>query len=480
MRKETKPAPAEPESYSPLKTAALALLLLGGLGVGFRVCSTRRDAPESRAPASDAGEPEDASSAKTAPGPRCTAASPEPFVVGEAPPPHARSDKDAGADGGASEGGEAEEEFDELSPFAVELGRGTTYEGGFAVGALRDGEGGSLAMVATVGADGRGGKLVRIGRSRGDYDAPTVAGHGASVLAAMLEPNAGGRAIRVAKVTGETVAWGPELAEGRDESLAVDIAASGTSAVVVWDDVSKDGKRSMVMLASFDTQTMRSSGEARPVSPPKQDAEAPRLSARPGGYWLAYAALGGASAPKDEDTGRVGEAINARWVEIVPLDEGGRAVSLPRAVTPKAGHALAFDLEPSEDGGVTVAWRDDDTPSGSSGGRVMSVWVRLSGLGEARLLTEEGSATGVPDLLPGWLSLSSLSGATRIAPMTPKGEIAGELLPEPLLGNGEVLAATREGLLVARPAGKAMKLSVMRCVPEPPGAGGAEAGAPPP
>ncbi|WP_235879773.1 hypothetical protein [Polyangium aurulentum] len=479
MRKEKKPAPVETESGSPLKAAALALLLLGALGVGFRVCSTRRDVPESRAPASDAGDLEDAAPTKTAPEPRCTAASPEPFVVGEAPPPRARADRDAGADGGAIEG-EAEEEFDELSPFAVELGRGAAYAGGFAVGALRDGEGGSLAMVATVGPDGRGGKLVRLGRSRGDYDAPTVTGHGASVLAAMLEPNAGGRAIRVAKVTGEAVAWGPELAEGRDESLAVDLAASTTSAIVVWDDVSKDGKRSMVMLASFDTETMRSIGEARPVSPPKQDAEAPRLAARPGGYWLAYAALGGASAPKDEDTGRVGEAINARWVEIVPLDEGGRAVSLPRAVTPKDGHALAFDLEPSEDGGVIVAWRDDDTPSGSSGGRVMSVGVRLSGLGEPRLLTEEGSATGVPDLMPGWLSLSSLSGATRIAPMTPRGEIAGELLPEPLLGNGEVLAATREGILVARPAGKAMKLSVMRCVAEPPDAGAAEAGAPPP
>jgi hypothetical protein len=477
MRKERKPEPAQTEAGSPLKAAAFALLLIGTLGVGYRVCARRTDAPDSRAPAPEGGAPDDAAAPKPVAAPRCTAASPEPFVIGEAPPPRARFDRDAGTDGGTSEG-EAEEEFDELSPFAVELGRGATYAGGFAVGALRDGEGGSLAMVATVGPDGRGGKLVRLGRSRGDYDAPTVTGHGASVLAAMLEPNAGGRAIRVAKVTGEAVTWGPELAEGRDESLAVDLGATGTGAVVVWDDVSKDGKRSMVMLASFDTETMRGTGEARPVSPPKQDAEAPRLAARPGGYWLAYAALGGASAPKDEDTGRVGEAINARWVEIVPLDEGGKAVSLPRAVTPKDGHALAFDLEPSEDGGVVVAWRDDDTPSGSSGGRVMSVWVRLSGVGEPRVLTEEGSSTGVPDLLPGWLSLSSLSGATQLAPMTAKGELAGQLAPDPLLGNGEALAATREGILVTRPAGKAMKLSVLRCVAEPPDAGAGEAGAP--
>jgi hypothetical protein len=137
---------------------------------------------------------------------------------------------------------------------------------------------------------------------------------------------------------------------------------------------------------------------------------------------------------------------------------------------------------------MIVAYRDDDTPSGSSGGRVMSVAVRLSGLGEAEPLAEETTSTGVPDLLPGWLALSSLSGATRIAPMTAKGRLAGELRPEPELGNGEVLAATRDGILVARPAGKAMKLSVMRCVPDepmldagvasPPGSGSAPAPAP--
>jgi hypothetical protein len=95
-------------------------------------------------------------------------------------------------------------------------------------------------------------------------------------------------------------------------------------------------------------------------------------------------------------------------------------------------------------------------------------------------VAEETTSSGVPDLLPGWLSLSSLSGATRLAPFGPKGELLGELRPEPELGNGEILAATRAELLIARPAGKAMKLSVMRCVPDEvlPDAG-AEAGSPP-
>jgi hypothetical protein len=303
--------------------------------------------------------------------PRCKAVSSEAFVVGEKPATRVRADAGAG-DGGEIPGDDAEEEFDELAPYAVELGRGAVMSDGFAVGALRDGDGGSYAMVARIGADGRNGKLVRLGRSRGDFDAPTVTGYKDSVLAAMLEPNAGGRAIRVAKVTGDQVIWGPEVSEGRDESLAVDLASSGDRAVLVWDDVSKDGKRTMVMIESFDPQTMKSDGASRPISSPKSDAEVPRLIARPGGYWLAYAVVGEGKRPKDEDTGLGGQAIEPRWVEIVPLDERGQPIALPRAVTPKDGHALAFDVEASDDGGMILAYRDDDTPSRSTGGKVMT------------------------------------------------------------------------------------------------------------
>src|SRR6185369_4245072 len=86
-----------------------------------------------------------------------------------------------------------EEVDDPTVPFAVEIGRGATFDGGFVAGARREGEGGAVAMVAMVGADGRGGRLVRLGRSRGDLDPPAVAGAGASVLAVLLEPNASGR-----------------------------------------------------------------------------------------------------------------------------------------------------------------------------------------------------------------------------------------------------------------------------------------------
>src|SRR6185437_11265584 len=191
---------------------------------------------------------------------------------------------------------------DPTAPFAVEIGRGTTYDGGFAAGARRDAEGGAVAMVATVGADGRGGKLVRLGRSRGDLDPPIVTGAGASVLAVLIEPNAGGRAIKVAKVTGGDVTWGPEFSEGRDDSLAIDVAASGARAAVVWDDLvpgTVQPPKSDVVLALVDLATMRPVGPARPVSSPTLDASRPRVVPRPGGYWLAYL-VAGEEDPKEK------------------------------------------------------------------------------------------------------------------------------------------------------------------------------------
>ena len=274
------PPPAdEPEGVA-WKGALAVALVVGGLVV-WRACSTpggaASDAPAPPSANPAASAPSDADDAGAAPQPtppRCTPASAPPFVIGDAPPAARGAEEGAG-------GGDADSAED-IAPFAVEVGRGTTFSGGFAVGAQREAEGGTVAMVATLSADGAQGKLVRLARSRGDMDPPVVAGAGGAILAAMLEPNAGGRAIKVARVEGDHVTWGAELAEGRDESLALDIAASGERAVIVWDDVTRDGKRSRIMLASADVGTLRSVTSARPVSQPSTDAEMPRVLGRPG------------------------------------------------------------------------------------------------------------------------------------------------------------------------------------------------------
>jgi hypothetical protein len=501
------PSDEEPEGFAWKGALALGLVVAGL--VVWRACS-KPEGPVSdpltppaggdldlaanaeRAP--DEGAAPSAGRGPAAP-PRCAQLAPEPFVIGDAP----REQRNA-----AGAGGGDGESADELAPFAVEVGRGTTYAGGFAVGAQREAEGGTLAMVATLAADGTQGKLVRLARSRGDMDPPVVAGAGGAILAAMLEPNAGGRALKIARVEGDHVTWGAELSEGRDESLALDIAASGERAVIVWDDVTRDGKRSQVMLSSVDTGSLRSVTSPRPISHPKTDAEMPRVIARPGGYWLAYVARAeepgqkrGAKEDDEEDTAAAGETIAHQWLEVAPLDETGAPTATPRAVTPKNGHVLAYDMTLGQDDGAIVAFRDDDTPSGSSGGRVSAVLVRLGGVGEPRAVAgvdrgerdpsappdaDHGLGAGVPALLrgtadhgagearavsPAWLAIANASGATQIAALDPKGELVDDLRAEPTLGRGEPIAALADALLVAHPAGKAMTLAVLRCATAP-------------
>lgn len=478
---------------------AAVAVAVGGLLI-FRAV-TGRDEPtaSSTAPGEPASALPPASAdfpVKVVVPPRCAELGAEPYVIGEPaarkPAPRPSAAPSASVDGAglpalprANPLDEVlDEPEDELAPFAVEIGRGALFEGGFAAGVRRDAEGGALSMVSTLGLDGKGGALIKLGRSRGDLDPPVVAGAGASVLAAVLEPNAGGRAIKIAKITGAEVTWGVELSEGRDESLALDLASSGPRATVVWDDIGPDEKRSRIMLASFDVATLRSVTSARPVSSPKLDADTPRLIPRPGGYWLGYIARNEEKkkpapaahgkdkpkkdAPRELDQGReeddeTGEIVTTSWVELMPLDENAAPTAQARAITPKSGNALSFDLELGDDGAALVAWRDDDTPMGSSGGRISSAWVQLGGAIETHLLVEESLGAGVPDLLPGWLSVSGVSGATRLASVDGKGALTGPFAPELSLGQGEPIAATRDAVLIARPAGKAMRLSVVRC-----------------
>jgi hypothetical protein len=481
-------APTLPDETprSPWAAPLAVAIVVGALVIWRAVTGDGPPAPSKPAPtASVTTEP----APPPPPGARCEEISGEPFVIGDAPPPPKPAASAAPDAGPVAD--PAEEIDDPTSPFAVEVGRGAVFDGGFAVGARRDEKTGAVGMVATLGLDGKGGQLVRLGRLRGDLDPPVVAGAGNVVIAVMVEPNAGnpnlggGRALKVAKVEGTQVTWGPELPEGRDESQALDVAASAQRAIVVWDDlVGSSEKRSAIMLATIDVAGMKVVTSAHAVSAKDEDAERPRLIARPGGYWLAYAVRGNVDPKKkkakradEEDDRELGESITTSWITLVPLDESGAPTAAGRAVTPKNGHVLSFDLELGEDGGAIVAWRDDDTPTGSGGGRLLITLARLGGGGEPRELVEETGGAGVPDLLPGWLSLASVSGATRIAALSPRGELVDELAPEKSLGAGVPIAATRDAILWARPMGKPMRLSVVRCKQRPSSdAGAADAG----
>lgn len=432
-----------------------------------------------------------ASASRPPPAPRCRpVVKDESFVVGEAPTQRADppTDTPPGIPGLDAPGVEDEPG---ASPFAVVLGRGIATRDGFALGALRDGEGGSIASIVRLGSDGRDGRVIRLARSRGDVEAPVLAAApDGALLVALLEPNAGGRALRLARVAGTEVTWGAELTQGRDESLALDLAASGARAVVAWDEADDD--RSRIALASFPVGDIGSATAARVVSDDETDAESPRLVSRPGGFWLTYVARGGvakrAALPEeaidpvdedevDEEAG--GERIAASWIEVMPLDELGAASGGAARVTPREGTVLGFDVAPGADGGALITWRDDASPTGGGGGTVRAAYVGPGGVGEARPLVDEDVDDGVPELLgfgsgSGWVAVSSLRGAHALARLDDRGTPLGPVANEPSLGHGEPVAAIADRVLLATFEGRAVRFRVVAC------ADGAEATAPDP
>src|SRR5262245_11679201 len=130
-----------PNTESPRVAWGVPLTLavvVGGLVI-WRTCTGRGEPPP------NAAVPSATVSASATPvaspgvfdaGTRCMEVSQEPFVIGEPPPhraPQAEPDLEAGPPDEKPEDPE-----DNLSPFAVEVGRGAVYDGGFAAGVRRD------------------------------------------------------------------------------------------------------------------------------------------------------------------------------------------------------------------------------------------------------------------------------------------------------------------------------------------------------
>jgi hypothetical protein len=484
--------PERDSKGSGLVAIALALGLVVGGGLLYKKLAAPEDPSE--LPASTASA--SASQGVTPPPPpRCVELSQAGgFVVGELPAEKKREPAPAGSSDlpPLDDGPPDEADF---APFAVVFGRATATAQGYAVGALRDGEGGTLLTVVTLGADGTGGKAVKLARSRGDLEPPVVVPDGDAVLAAMLEPNASGMSVKLARVRGDKVEWGAEIDRGRGDSLALDLATSGERGLVVWDEPKEE--RARVMLASFSRGSIGTVTAARAVSPEGTDADAPRLVSRKGGYYLAYLAHGseitrpreaeddlgsggakdaakkgdasardpkrGASKGDEIDESR-GERVTASWVEILALDENGAPTGSPLRATPEAGRVAGFDLLAVDDGAL-LAWRNEESPSGAGGGQVAVAKISAGGVAGA-LTLEEGAGDGVPVLMNGWLSIPTLRGADMLARLGPDGKTSEVVEAEPSIGRGEPLAAIDDHVLVGEPEGRAMRLKVLRCGPK--------------
>jgi len=401
-------------------------------------------------PSPEAVEATDAPPTIAAP-PRCAPVSPDaPFVLGP---------EDTGRADAAGQGP------DDILPFAVEVGDGVAYEGGFAVGVLHESESKLAFSVVTLDKNGKNAKIVPLGITHGDVDPPRLAAQGATLAAGVLEPDANGRSLRLAKIANGAVTWGATLHEQPDESQAYDIALGDKKGIVVWDEDTTSS--SVIQVSTVDAATLANATPPRTISRAAADAESPRLAPRPSGYWLAYVARAAATPSPEAGIGDfVMEDIGYGWIEVVPLDANGSPTGPARAATPRDGHVMVYDLAPTPDGGVLLVYRWLDAPAGAAGGEVMRVVVHPTSIEAPTALVREDVGAGAPNLLPGWLALLSSADTTRLGPISAIGELDAPLNAEPDIGAGEPVAASGSRLLVSRPAGRAVKLVVLECHPD--------------
>lgn len=460
-----------------------------GLGLSFVIGAAllyrKFSAPDAVAPAASA------SAAATDRAPRCVEVAPgKTASIGEA--------ASQGAAAGTDDGEPADRD-DMLSPFAVVLGRAVSFDGGYAVGVQGEGEGGTLSTLVVVAADGGTATPIKLSRSRGDLDPPVVATAGKAFVVALIEPNAGGRAVRLARVEGETVSWGAELRESNDESLALDVAVSGERGLVTWDALDED--KSYVAVSGFSASAVGDATEPRRLTAKGVDADAPRVVARPGGFYVVYQVRGlekdrhaarpapaiqpepsaAETKPKKKpktkrDPGDVdetlgGESVAFTWLEVMLLDASGAPAGDAVRITSDNGHVISYDVAAASDGGLVVAFRDEDSPTGAGGGQVKALRIAPGGgVAESYLSQEETPSDGAPTLLGGWMAIPTLRGADLLGRLGEGGIPKEPVEVEPSLGRGEPIAARGDELLLAEPAGKAMRLKVVKCgerAPEP-------------
>lgn len=380
----------------------------------------------------------------------------------------------------------SDEEGADFLPFAVELGEAVATPSGFAVSAIRSEASATHALLLLLGGN-LSGRPVALGRAFGDAQPPELATHGGDVLVAMTDAEPNGRRLKLGKIsgTGETpIAWGAELSQAGLQPEALDLAASGGEGLIVWEQLDKKTGITHIQSAGFRAEKPDRLSAVRVLSPDDHRAENPVLVARSGGFWLGYLtqpaealtvrkpAKADKAAPRPNTSDHESELLvdmGPRALALLALDQSGAAVHPPIIVTSSESHVLVFDLTTTTDGAALVAWRDDPASPGVETRTVHLALVRPDGSVRRELIEDEDVGAGLPELIADpsggatWLGLASISDATRLAPLDGLGKPAGELQADPLVGSAEPVARSGNRLLLARPNGLAVDLSLIEC-----------------
>lgn len=260
-----------------------------------------------------------------------------------------------------------------------------------------------------------------LGPAFGDDPPPRVVVDGAAVLAAHVLHETKDRAVRLSRRKGAawetafTVPWPAG-------SLSFDAAARGETALFAYTDEKPDA--SFVRLVDMATGKVTASIA---TSMP-DDIELERTA---DGYVLFWTAGAPDELPDASDPNEgPGEGRSLRWIESVRLDARGVPQGTPQAMSDKKGHAASLSLLP--DG--TLLFRDDFEPREGEGTRILRI-APAEGAKAAQVAA--GSSRQAFDVVPSKddgvaVAFVDAEGNSRIVQ-------AGHEQAEPLLDDARVL-----------------------------------------
>ena len=358
----------------------------------------------------------------------------------------------------------------------VVAGDGVTAADAIFLGVVRREGGRRLASIVRASLDLASMKAIDLGVSLGEDPPPSPRVHAGSVLVASYaraKPDKGGadsgpvagamsRVLEVSRVDGGALVREGAIVQQADESLAFDIAwpkggAAGAPPVVAWDEDAPLLAGQMLADRGVVKVQVLGGAKARVASPDTTDAEAPRLLAKRGGYWLAWLAR---RPEATEDAGAApegpGEHRAYRWVELVSLDAKGEPTSPVRRISPDKGRVASFDLvhavaeAGSAEPRLVLLVQDEAAHSDGAGERIVRYVVEgASNRVESGDLLDGGVGHALVDLLmtpdeahvPRWLAFSDLQERAHVAPLGPSLALGAAPTAEPSLDGARVIAA---------------------------------------
>jgi hypothetical protein len=368
----------------------------------------------------------------------------------------------------------------------VVAGDAVTTADALLVGVVRREGARRLASLVRASLDLASLKMIDVGTTLGDDPPPSPRLRGTTVFVASYARTAGdagvaaaaangaagtmSRRLEITRLEGTALVPVGAVVQQADESLAYDVEwpKDGNAApLVAWDeDAPLLGGQLLADRGVVKVQIL-GAGKPRVASPDTSDAEAPRLLARRGGYWLAWLAR---RVEVGEDAGAAaegpGERRAYRWVELVALDAKGEATGQVRRITPEKGRVASFDLaagaaEAGGDARLVIVVQDEAAITEGAGERIVRYTLDAQkDRVESGDLLDGGVGHALADLLPlpslaavdagapRWLSFTDPAEHAHLLPLGAALGLAGAPTLEPSLDGARIVASGPPGDVV--------------------------------